>query len=77
MAPRSYPGQAQGAGRAETAEELGDLWAEARDEVAAEIEDKAFGPAAPPALAAPSRKTKAPRPRKPRRATKAQGDTPR
>lgn len=59
---------------AETAEELGDLWAEARDEVAAEIEAKAFGPAAPPALAAHPRKAKAPRARKPRRATKPQGD---
>jgi hypothetical protein len=50
---------------AETAEELGDLWAEARDEVAAEIEAKAFAPT--PALAGPKSKPRAVRKRAPRR----------
>jgi len=50
---------------AETAEELGDLWAEARDEVAAEIEAKAFPPT--PALAGPEKKPRAARKRTPRR----------
>ncbi|MBK8070257.1 MAG: hypothetical protein IPK27_22405 [Rhodanobacteraceae bacterium] len=58
---------------AETAEELCDLWAEARDEVAAEIEAKAFDGAGTPALAAPGPKTKPSRARKPRR-TRTQGD---
>jgi hypothetical protein len=51
---------------AETAEELGDLWAEARDEVAAEIEAKAFPPT--PALAGPKGKPPAARKRARKRA---------
>ena len=54
---------------AETAEELGDLWAEARDEVAAEIEAKAFGVEVTPALAGPKRKSRAASTRKPRAAS--------
>jgi hypothetical protein len=52
---------------AETAEELGDLWAEARDEVAAEIEAKAFASASPQALTGPKGKPRTARKRTPRR----------
>ena len=64
---------------AETAEELGDLWAEARDEVAAEIESKAFQDVAKPALAGPKSKPRAARKRTPRRSagsTRKQAGTP-